>query len=804
VKIVIFIFLVVFSLFAKEAKAELNNEQKQQQTQEVKVEYVKVSNVPEAASEVSLEIKKIKDNIKNKDELDDVIKSVKPYVNSINELLLSKEYENTDDLNARDLQKMQNELLIYKKQLDIWEELLKDKISLYEKNRKDLKQYINLWQSTNENAIKEKAPDVINKTIEAVMSSMKELDDSLKKQYDLVLTNSQIVTTNILKIKEMHDRLKKQELLVKNKIFYQNQAPFFSAFSFEKFDSAKYIASIKKTLHEKYEESIGYFQTHTDKMWIFAITGLLSSILVLYFSYLYSKRKLFISEESYNKKEFFYINKVFSTIFIILMLNLTLIFPEIPVAVTEFQVIAAIIPIMLILKIVVKKDYYKYMYLFFSIYLLFYINQNANNSDLESRTTLLVINIIVFAYFLFAMGTRTFILITNTLYEKIFKYVYVVAVVSLAVALYANLYGSVLLTTRIVNAILNSIYASFIFYVFYMILKGYSVIILRKRISSTSYTLEKYSTNIEKTMILFIKIWMVMWWLMILTKLIGIYEYLMAVKDDVLAASWEVGKIVISVQAIFDFLFVLVVTFVFAKLLRIFLELEIFSRIKLPRGMPTAILTTLNYLIIIGGTILAFSSLGVTTQQFALVIGALGVGIGFGLRNIIANFVSGIIMVFERPVQIGDTIEVDQTMGDVQSIGARSSTIKTFDGAEVIIPNADFIAKEIINWTLSDKQRRKTIEFKVALDNDIENILQIMTDIAMAHKDVLKDPEPQATFQGYGDYYLNFKLYFWLSDNIIVAKSELFIQIYETMKKSGVNMPIPLTEFKKKEKIVSS
>ena len=303
------------------------------------------------------------------------------------------------------------------------------------------------------------------------------------------------------------------------------------------------------------------------------------------------------------------------------------------------------------------------------------------------------------------------------------------------------------------------------------------------------------SANTSKFLL---KLWMFLWMFLTLIRIAGLYNSLISIKNNVLASSWEVGKTVISVQAITDFLLVVFSTWILARFIKIILEVEVFSRFQLPRGVPTAILTTINYFIVITGTILAFSSLGVTTQQFALIIGALGVGIGFGLRNIIANFVSGIIMVFERPVQIGDTIEVNQTMGDVQSIGARSSTIKTFDGAEVIIPNADFIAKEITNWTLSDKQRRKTIEFKTALDNDIDEILDIMRTIALSHKDVLKDPEPMATFQGFGEYYLTFKLYFWLSDNIIEAQSEIAIAVYTELKSSNINMPVPQTEFTRK------
>ncbi len=307
--------------------------------------------------------------------------------------------------------------------------------------------------------------------------------------------------------------------------------------------------------------------------------------------------------------------------------------------------------------------------------------------------------------------------------------------------------------------------------------------------------LDKYSRNIEKSTKFLIKSWMFLWWLLIVVKMLGIYPHLLMLKDKTLALSWTISQTTISVQSIFDFLFIVLVTWFLARFTRSLLEVELFARFKFPRGVPTAILTTLNYIIVISGTIIAFSSLGVTPQQFTLIFGALGVGIGFGLRNIIANFVSGIIMVFERPVQIGDVIEVDKTMGSVQSIGARASTLRTFDGSEVIIPNADFIAKEITNWTLSDERRRKMIEFKVAFGSDVELILKTMKDIAISHPDVLKDPEPLATFQGFGEYYLEFKIYFWLSENLIVAHSDISIGIYKALTEAGIEMPVQSTNF---------
>ena len=688
---------------------------------------------------------------------------------------------------------MQSELAVYLKQLEEWESVFRSIINNYDKNSELLKNYSTLWSETHINAVNENAPDAILEYIVSVITDVEELRNSLKTQYDQILIDSQTVSTKISTLKDMDSTLQENEVLAKTEVFYQDKSPLFKLYAQNKFSFFAYIDSITSTIVEKYNEVIVYFKIYKDLLLKFFILTLFSMAFVAYFNYLNRKRKLFVNEESFHKKMFFFMGRPFSTFFILFILIITALFPNRPLALIDMMLVSLLIPVIRILQTVVKKEYYKYIYIIFTLFTLFLIEKNSIGYELESRIFLLLINATLFVSILYILIHRVLYSINENMVTKMGSYLLILSLILLFVAGVTNLYGSVLLSTRIIHGVLTSLYASMVFYALYIILTGYVVIILRRRISTASNMLEKYSKNIENTTKFLIKIWMFAWWFLIVVKVVGIYPFLVTLKNDSLALSWQVSNTTISVQSIFDFIFIVFATWVLARLIRTILEVEVFARFDFPRGMPTAIITVVNYTIVISGTIIAFTSLGVSAQQFALVFGALGVGIGFGLRNIIANFVSGIIMVFERPVQIGDVIEVDKTMGEVQSIGSRASTLKTFDGSEVIIPNADFIAKEITNWTLSDKHRRKVIDFKVAFDTDIELILKIMKEVALAHPDVLKDPEPLATFQGFGEYYLEFKLYFWLSENLIVAPSDVSIGIYKTLKDAGVKMPVPKT-----------
>ena len=206
------------------------------------------------------------------------------------------------------------------------------------------------------------------------------------------------------------------------------------------------------------------------------------------------------------------------------------------------------------------------------------------------------------------------------------------------------------------------------------------------------------------------------------------------------------------------------------------LEVEIFTRLRLPRGVPGAISMLVRYAIIGIGSFLAISAIGIDLSRFGLLAGAMGVGLGFGLRNIIENFVSGLIIIFERPIEVNDTVVVGDVMGNVERIGIRSSTVKTFDGSEVIVPNANLITNQVTNWTMSDRKRRIQLPVKVAFGNDPHKVLELLYKVADEHPGVLNLPEPQAFFNGFGDNYLDFTLYYWISDNILQIKSEMALE----------------------------
>jgi small-conductance mechanosensitive channel len=170
------------------------------------------------------------------------------------------------------------------------------------------------------------------------------------------------------------------------------------------------------------------------------------------------------------------------------------------------------------------------------------------------------------------------------------------------------------------------------------------------------------------------------------------------------------------------------------------------------------------------------------------------VGLGFGLQNIVNNFVSGIILLFERPIHIGDTVDVSGLVGTVRRIGARSSTVVTFQGAEVIVPNSNLISNQVINWTLSSPWRRVDIPVGVAYGTDPEQVLKLLIDTAESYPGVMLQPRPpEAFFLGFGESAMNFELRFWSArqETWFQLKSDVTVAILRALQESGIKIPFP-------------
>lgn len=283
------------------------------------------------------------------------------------------------------------------------------------------------------------------------------------------------------------------------------------------------------------------------------------------------------------------------------------------------------------------------------------------------------------------------------------------------------------------------------------------------------------------------------YWGYLTLQFFEILEPARAAANSILGISLAVGEIEISLGDVLAFSLTIALAFILSRLVRFFLEEEAFPRMQLRRGVGNAIATLLQYTILMLGFALALSAAGMDFSRVALFAGAFSVGLGFGLQTVVNNFASGLILLFERPIQIGDMIEVGELRGEVRRIGARSSTVRTFDGAEVIVPNANLISEPVVNWTLSDRRRRLDLEVGVAYGTDPEIVLDLLRGVAEANSSVLDTPAPEALFLGFGDSSLNFRLRVWIPrfEESYTIRSEMGVAINAALRNAAISIPFP-------------
>jgi small-conductance mechanosensitive channel len=280
-------------------------------------------------------------------------------------------------------------------------------------------------------------------------------------------------------------------------------------------------------------------------------------------------------------------------------------------------------------------------------------------------------------------------------------------------------------------------------------------------------------------------------WLILMARNLYVYDAIYELTSDFLSTERKIGNITFSYSSVIIFLLIIWLSIVITQITSYLMGYT--GKNTAPRkGVGSAIL--LIRLAILGaGTLLAFAASGIPMDKVAIVIGALGVGIGFGLQNIVNNLVSGVILAFEKPIEVGDVIELGTRSGVVKEIGMRSSKISAGDGSEVIVPNGELIAQQLVNWTVNNRTRKIDMPVGVAYGSDIQQVADILKQSLKDHDGVLEVPEPVVLLANFRDNAMDFIVSFWISDlgQAGTLKSVILIDIYAQLQKAGIKIAHP-------------
>lgn len=365
------------------------------------------------------------------------------------------------------------------------------------------------------------------------------------------------------------------------------------------------------------------------------------------------------------------------------------------------------------------------------------------------------------------------------------------AAVLLGIAILANLSGNVTLTLVLTSGVVSLPYLGFLLYAAAQVADGVVSVGVRVTADDLRFV-DRHGPAIARRVTQVVHIAAFAIWLWFVLYFFYLWDPARALVAGILGAKWSVGAATVSLAGILLFFLTIWIGALLGRWIAIVLEADILDRLDLPRGVPVTIASLVRYTLTAIAFFLALAAIGVDVGQLAIIGGALSVGIGFGLQTIVHNFISGLILAFERPLAVGDTVQIGELQGEVRSIGIRASVLRTFDGADVIVPNGQLISNELINWTRSDRNRRLEIPVGVAYGTDPTTVITLLTEVAAGQEGVRPLPAPFCLFQGFGESSLDFVLRVWTdAEDFPGVRSQVRVAVHDALKAAGIEIPFP-------------
>ena len=345
------------------------------------------------------------------------------------------------------------------------------------------------------------------------------------------------------------------------------------------------------------------------------------------------------------------------------------------------------------------------------------------------------------------------------------------------VSLAANVLGHVGLANLLGNALLATSYVAIMLYALVEIVDGLFVMALHLPPFTLLGAVQRHRALLSRRLLRFMQWAAAALLLVFALDRLALRDRLFKTAAETLTAESHWGAIRLSLADVLEFAVSIWAAFLLSRFVRFLLEEDVYTRFNLRRGMPYAISTMLNYVILIVGFLAGVAALGFDMTKFTILAGAFSIGVGFGLQAIFNNFVSGLILLFERPVKVGDVIQIEDASGIVEHIGIRASTVRTATGSEIIVPNGKLISERVVNWTFSSHERSIQLPISVPIGTDLPQVIRVLEKVARDCEPIARTPSPKAIVVRMGPDWLGLELHAWTErvDQWMEIRSDLAV-----------------------------
>lgn len=360
----------------------------------------------------------------------------------------------------------------------------------------------------------------------------------------------------------------------------------------------------------------------------------------------------------------------------------------------------------------------------------------------------------------------------------------------LLVALLANALGNVSLAETLTGGVIDSLYFALLLAAGMTVLATWIQLLLKRPGVSQFRLAREHAGPAVQMLLKLMAVAAVAGWIVYTLDRFRVLSPVHASLSALLGYSWALGDLRLSLGHVLLFVLTVVIAFWLAKTVRLVLDGEVLPRMSLPHGVANSVASLSYYAVLLLGLVGALSAAGFKASQLTFVLGALGVGVGLGLQNVVNNFVSGLVLIFERPFQPGDVVEVGGTTGRVRDIGMRATRVSTFDGASVVVPNGQLISQQLVNWTLRDRSRRLEVRVGVAYGSAPGDVEAVLAEVAAATPGVAATPAPVVLFDGLGNVAMEFVVRAWTHEyeDAGTIRSALVGRLYDALLARGIGL----------------
>ncbi len=688
----------------------------------------------------------------------------------------------------------------YQSQLKGWQTYIYETLSALEKQTLTLNEKEKKWNSTIRRLGEQNVPISIKERIQKVLKEIKTLQKANYKYSIRLINLENEVTDQLVFVESVIVELEELQSNYRTKLFQVSEEPIWNLNLKDSY-SGTVVERLKRAWYENTKSFNNNKEIYLEHLSNYIFICLLCLFLIFFLRFRYIK--IFGSDHKSLKFDLNYIliakPNGSAISFFILFFFIT--FRNIPLALTGIMALLLLLVIYFTSFSYTKKQGKGILWRF--IILMF-----LNNLEVlfwyygdYSRLFILIETVVAVLFSASYLTTKfTHITLPNLRFRKVISILRYPIFILFLVSFFGNIFGFLNLSVLFLKiGIQSTVAVIIVIALWHMVLSLIQITIdlIRKH---EKLKMLHYIPLLKKRLTQFFGL---LFMYLLLYVMLAILE-LEAPFDEFMEEFFElerhIGGFAFTYLSIIQFILSIAITYGLYALVGIIFNNKNFKKSQSLRGVPAAIGMTLKIIIGISGVMIALTAAGFDMTKLSIIMGALGVGIGFGLQNIVNNFISGLILIYERPVQVGDIIEIGPLIGEIKSIGIRSSNIRTYDGSEVVVPNSNLVSDQLINWTLSDDYKRIEITVGVAYGTDPNKVIKILTEVAKESSMVVNQPEPRVLFQEFGDSSLNFRLLFWvLFENGLQARSDISVLIADAFAKNEVEIPFPQLDLHVKE-----